>query len=176
MHDVEGLDDHTAKKVDFYTRQFIDAMAPSNFVATNPEVLRATVESGGENLIKGLNNLLEDLERGKGKMAIRMTDLDAFKVGDNIATTPGKMVFQNDLMQLIQYTPTTETVYRAPLMIIPPWINKYYILDLRPKNSFIRWAVAQGHTVFVLSWVNPGRDIWPKRRSTTTWWKVRWRP
>lgn len=156
---VEGLDEHTAKKVDFYTRQFVDAMAPSNFVATNPEVLRATLESGGENLMKGLNNLLDDLERGKGRLSIRMTDLDAFKIGENIATTPGKVVFQNDLVQLLQYAPTTETVAKAPLMIIPPWINKYYILDLRPKNSFIRFAVEQGHTVFVLSWVNPAPEL-----------------
>ncbi|MDR3438824.1 class I poly(R)-hydroxyalkanoic acid synthase [Telmatospirillum sp.] len=159
VHNVDGLDDHTAKKVDFYTRQFVDAMAPSNFVATNPEVLRATVESGGENLVKGLDHLLEDLERGKGKLAIRMTDLDAFKVGENIATTPGKVVYQNDLIQLVQYAPSGETVAKAPLMIIPPWINKYYILDLRPKNSFIRFAVEQGHTVFVLSWVNPGETL-----------------
>lgn len=155
VNNVEGVDDQTAKKVDFYTRQFIDAMSPSNFVATNPEVLRATVESGGENLLKGLNHLLEDLERGKGKLSIRMTDLDAFKVGENIATTPGKVVYRNDLMELIQYSPTTETVHKTPLLIVPPWINKFYILDLRPKNSFIRWAVAQGHTVFVVSWVNP---------------------
>lgn len=159
VNNVEGLDEHTAKKVDFYTRQFIDAMAPSNFVATNPEVLRATVESGGENLLKGLNNLLEDLERGKGKLSIRMTDLDAFKVGENIATTPGKVIYQNDLIQLIQYSPTTESVNKVPLMVVPPWINKFYILDLRPKNSFIRWAVAQGHTVFMLSWVNPDEHL-----------------
>lgn len=159
VNDVDGLDEHTFKKVDFYTRQFIDAMAPSNFVATNPEVLRATVESGGENLLKGLNNLLSDLERGKGKLSIRMTDLDAFKVGENIATTPGKVMYQNDLIQLIQYTPTTEKVHKQPLMILPPWINKYYILDLRPKNSFVRWAVEQGHTVFVLSWVNPDENL-----------------
>ncbi|HIJ39026.1 MAG TPA: class I poly(R)-hydroxyalkanoic acid synthase [Rhodospirillaceae bacterium] len=159
VNNVDGLDDHTAKKVDFYTRQFIDAMAPSNFVATNPEVLRATVESGGENLIKGLDHLLQDLERGKGKLSIRMTDLDAFKIGENIATTPGKVIFQNDLIQLLQYTPTTEKVYKQPLMIIPPWINKFYIMDLRPKNSFIRYAVAQGHTVFVLSWVNPDESL-----------------
>ncbi|OIQ90209.1 poly-beta-hydroxybutyrate polymerase [mine drainage metagenome] len=159
VNNVDGLDQQTAKKVDFYTRQFIDAMAPSNFLATNPEVLRATVESGGENLLKGLNHLLEDLERGKGKLSIRMTDLDAFKIGENIASTPGKVVYRNDLIELIQYTPTTETVNKVPLMIIPPWINKYYILDLRPKNSFIRWAVAQGHTVFVLSWVNPDENL-----------------
>ncbi len=157
--DVEGLDDKTARKVDFYTRQFVDAMAPSNFVLTNPEVLRATIETGGENLLKGLNNLLEDLERGKGKLSIRMTDLEAFKVGENIAVTPGKVVYQTDLMQLIQYAPSTETVLKRPLMIIPPWINKYYILDLRPKNSFIKWALDQGHTVFVLSWVNPDERL-----------------
>ncbi|MBF0334615.1 MAG: class I poly(R)-hydroxyalkanoic acid synthase [Alphaproteobacteria bacterium] len=157
--DVEGLDEQSARKVDFYTRQFVDAMAPSNFVMTNPEVLRATIESGGENLVKGLNNLLEDLERGKGKLQIRMTDLEAFKVGENIAVTPGKVVFQNDLMQLLQYTPSTETAFEKPLMIVPPWINKFYILDLRPKNSFIKWAVDQGHTVFVVSWVNPDATL-----------------
>jgi len=156
---VEGLDDKTAKKVDFYTRQFVDAMAPSNFALTNPEVLRATLESGGENLIRGLDNLLADLERGKGNLAIRMTDYDAFDVGGNIAVTPGKVVFQTDLMQLIQYSPTTETTFTRPLLIVPPWINKYYILDLRPKNSFIKWAVDQGHTVFVISWVNPDERL-----------------
>ena len=159
VHGVEGLDEHTAQKVDFYTRQFVDAMAPSNFVLTNPEVLRTTIESGGENLVKGLNNLLSDLERGKGKLSIKMTDYDAFKVGDNIAVTPGKVVFQNDLMQLLQYNPTTETVAEKPLLVVPPWINKFYILDLRPKNSFIKWAVDQGHTVFVISWVNPDEHL-----------------
>jgi polyhydroxyalkanoate synthase len=155
VKDVEGLDEKTAKKVDFYTRQFVDAIAPSNFVLTNPEVLKTTLDSGGENLVKGLSNLLDDLERGKGRLDIRMTDFEAFKIGENIGVTPGKVVYQNDLIQLIQYTPTTETVKRRPLLIIPPWINKFYILDLRPKNSFIRWAVEQGHTVFVISWVNP---------------------
>jgi len=155
VRQAEGLDDKTAKKVDFYTRQFVDALAPSNFVITNPEVLRATIESGGQNLLQGLENLLADLERGKGQLSIKMTDLEAFKLGENIAVTPGKVVFQNDLIQLIQYEPTTEKVMRRPLLIIPPWINKYYILDLREKNSFIRWAVAQGLTVFVISWVNP---------------------
>ena len=152
---VEGLDQRTARKVDFYTRQFVDAIAPSNFVLTNPEVLRATVESRGENLVKGLENLLGDLERGKGNLAISMTDQAAFRLGDNVAATPGKIVYQNDLMQLVQYAPATAKVKRRPLLIIPPWINKFYILDLRPENSFIRWAVAQGHTVFVISWVNP---------------------
>jgi polyhydroxyalkanoate synthase len=152
---VEGLDPKTAQKVDFYTRQFVDAMSPTNFLLTNPEVLRRTVETGGENLLRGLSNLLADLERGRGRLRIRMTDDSQFKIGENIAVTPGKVVFQNDLMQLIQYNPATEQVLKRPLLIIPPWINKYYILDLRPKNSFVRWAVEQGHTVFVISWVNP---------------------
>ena len=159
VRDVEGLDDKTSKKVDFYTRQFVDAMAPSNFVMTNPEVLRVTLESGGENLVKGLRNLLDDLERGKGNLAIKMTDYEAFEVGDNIAVTPGKVVYQNDLMQLIQYEPTTEKVHKTPLLIIPPWINKFYILDLRPKNSFVKWATEQGLTVFVVSWVNPDEAL-----------------
>jgi len=156
---VDGMDDKTARKVDFYTRQFVDAMAPSNFLLTNPQVLRTTLESGGENLLKGLKNLLDDLERGKGQLSIRMTDLDAFKIGENIAVTPGQVVYQNDLMQLIQYNPTTEQVYKRPLLIIPPWINKFYILDLREKNSFIKWAVDQGLTVFVISWVNPDAKL-----------------
>ncbi len=159
VHDVvkqvDGLDTKTAQKVDFYSRQFTDAMSPSNFLLTNPEVLRKTAETGGENLLKGLNNLLSDLEQGKGKLRIKMTDTDAFRVGENIGVSPGKVVYQNDLMQLIQYTPSTETVLKRPLLIAPPWINKFYILDLRPKNSFVRWAVSQGHTVFVISWVNP---------------------
>ena len=133
--------------------------APSNFLATNPEVLRLTLETRGENLLRGLKNMLEDLERGKGRLAVRMTDLDAFEVGKNIATTPGKVVFQNDLMQLIQYAPSTEEVHRRPLMIVPPWINKFYILDLQPKNSFIKYCVDQGFTVFVLSWVNPDETL-----------------
>jgi polyhydroxyalkanoate synthase len=152
---VHGLDEQTAKKVDFYTRQYIDALSPTNFVATNPEVMRETVASGGQNLIKGFANLLEDLTRGNGKLKLRMTDEDAFKVGENIGVTPGKVVFQNDLIQLIQYSPTTKKVFKTPLLVIPPWINKYYILDLREKNSFVKWAADQGHTVFVVSWVNP---------------------
>ena len=155
----QSLDDKTQQKLEFYTRQFVDALAPSNFVMTNPEVLRTTVESRGENLLKGLQNMLEDLEAGKGQLKIRMTDMDAFEVGKNIATTPGKIVFDNDLMQLIQYAPTTEQVAIRPLMIIPPWINKFYILDLQPKNSFIQFAVDQGFTVFVLSWVNPDENL-----------------
>ena len=134
-------------------------MSPSNFLLTNPEVLRKTAETGGENLLKGLSHLLADLERGKGQLRIRMTDDSKFRVGENIAVTPGKVVYQNDLMQLIQYAPTTDTVLKRPLVIFPPWINKFYILDLRPKNSFVKWAVDQGHTVFVVSWVNPDEKL-----------------
>ena len=152
---VGGLPPDTEKKVAFFTRQYVDALAPSNFLLTNPQVLRETLASGGQNLVRGLNNLLTDLEKGHGELRISMTDENAFELGRNVATTPGKVVHQTALMQLIQYLPTTGQVYKRPLVIIPPWINKYYILDLREKNSFIRWAVAQGHTVFVLSWVNP---------------------
>ena len=153
---VEGLDDQTARKVDFYTRQYIDALSPSNFVLTNPEVLRETVASGGQNLVKGLNNLLEDLESGNGQQVrVKMTDPNAFQVGGNLAITPGKVVYQNDLMQLVQYAPLTKQVYRRPLLILPPWINKFYVLDMREKNSFVRWATEQGHTVFIVSWINP---------------------
>lgn len=159
VNSADGLDAKTSQKVDFYTRQFVDAMSPANFVMTNPEVLRKTAETGGANLLKGLSNLLFDLERGRGKLRIRMTDNSKFKVGENIAVTPGKVVFQTPLMQLIQYNPTTEKVLKRPLVIFPPWINKFYILDLRPKNSFIRWAVDQGHTVFVASWVNPDEAL-----------------
>jgi polyhydroxyalkanoate synthase subunit PhaC len=155
VHSVEGLDENTARKVDFYSRQFVDAISPSNFVATNPEVLQRTLESGGENLVNGLSNLLEDLERGKGRLAIKVTDMEAFRLGGNIATTPGKVIYQNEMMQLIQYAPSTDQVHKTPLLIVPPWINKFYVLDLKPQNSFIRWLVEQGHTVFVISWVNP---------------------
>jgi polyhydroxyalkanoate synthase len=152
---VEGLSEESEKKVAFFTRQYVDALAPTNFLMTNPQVLRETVASGGQNLVKGLNNLLADIEKGGGELRVSMTDEKAFELGKNVATSPGKVVFQTELMQLIQYLPSTQTVYKRPLVIIPPWINKYYILDLREKNSFIRWAVAQGHTVFVISWVNP---------------------
>ncbi|MCG8504136.1 MAG: class I poly(R)-hydroxyalkanoic acid synthase [Sphingomonadales bacterium] len=155
VSEVEGLDEKEAAKADFFTRQFVDALSPSNFVLTNPEVLKATVESKGENLVNGLENMLNDFERGGGQLAISMTDRTAFEVGGNVATTPGKVVFENRMFQLIQYAPTTETVYATPLLIFPPWINKFYILDLTEKKSLIRWAVAQGYTVFVVSWVNP---------------------
>jgi len=152
---VDGLPEESQKKVAFFTRQYVDALSPSNFVLTNPQVLRETVASGGQNLLKGLNNLLSDIEKGEGQLRISMTDERAFQFGKNVAVTPGKVVYQTDLMQLIQYTPTTKEVYRRPLIIVPPWINKYYILDLRESNSFIRWATDRGHTVFVVSWVNP---------------------
>ena len=159
VKEVEGVDDKTAQKVEFYTRQFIDAMSPSNFAMTNPQVVKATIESKGENLVKGLQNLLTDLERGKGNLAIRQTDMNAFKVGGNVATSPGKVVYQNEVMQLIQYAPATEQVWQMPLLIVPPWINKFYILDLKPQNSFIKWATEHGYTVFVISWVNPGAEL-----------------
>ena len=159
VSNVEGLPQESEKKVAFFTRQYVDALAPSNFVMTNPQVLRETLSSGGQNLVKGLNNLLADIEKGDGQLRISMTDETAFKLGKNVATAPGKVVFQTDLMQLIQFEPSSAQVYRRPLLIIPPWINKYYILDLREKNSFIKWAVDQGHTVFVVSWVNPDRRL-----------------
>src|SRR6202035_6161659 len=139
--------------------QFVDALSPSNFVATNPEVLTAPLQSGGQNLLRGLENLLADLERGNGRLAITMTDMKAFRLGENIAITPGKIIYQNELMQLIQYTPSTREVRRRPLLIVPPWINKFYVLDLQPKNSYIKWAVDQGHTVFAISWVNPDEKL-----------------
>ena len=159
VDNVEGLDEQTLKKVDFYTRQFVDAMAPTNFLMTNPEVLRTTFESNGENLVHGLDNLLQDLHNSKSGFQIKMTDMDAFEVGKNIAVTEGDVVFQNDLIQLIQYKPTTENVSTIPLVIVPPWINKFYILDLKEKNSFIKWAVDQGQTVFAISWVNPDTSL-----------------
>jgi polyhydroxyalkanoate synthase subunit PhaC len=159
IREIKGMDEASARKVDFYTRQFVDALSPSNFVATNPEVLTATLESGGQNLLRGLENLLVDLERGDGRLAITMTDMQAFCLGENIATTPGKIIYQNELMQLIQYAPSTREARRRPLLIVPPWINKFYVLDLQPKNSFIKWAVDQGHTVFVISWVNPDEKL-----------------
>ena len=156
---VEGLDDKTARKVNFYTRQFVNALSPSNFIATNPEVIRETFESGGENLVNGIENLLDDLEQSKGQLRITMSDEASFKLGENIASTPGKVIYRNDLVELIQYAPTTKKVFKTPLLIITPWINKYYILDLRPQNSLIKWATDQGHTVFVTSWVNPDESF-----------------
>ena len=160
---VEGLDDKTARRVQFYTRQFVDAMAPTNFVHTNPTVLKATLDSSGDNLVKGLQNLLGDLERGRGQLQIKMTDLKAFKPGENIAVTPGKVIFQNELLQLIQYDPSTPTVYQRPFLFVSPWINKYYIMDMRPKNSMVKWMVDQGFTVFMTSWINPDERLAHKK-------------
>ena len=157
--EVDTLDAKTKRKVEFYTRQFVDAMAPSNFVLTNPAALKQAAETKGESLISGLRHLLHDLERGKGNLKISMTDETAFRIGENIAVSPGKVIYQNGLMQLIQYAPTTETVQRRPLLFVPPWINKFYILDLKPRNSFIKFAVDQGYTVFVISWANPGPNL-----------------
>jgi polyhydroxyalkanoate synthase subunit PhaC len=145
------MDAQNAKLVRFYTRQWIDALSPSNYLLTNPEALQATLETHGDNLVKGMRNFLRDLRAGR----IRMTPENAFEFGKNIACTPGKVVFQNDLMQLIQYQPATKAVKEIPLLVIPAWINKYYILDLQPENSLVRWLVEQGFTVFVISWVNP---------------------
>ena len=153
------LDPHEQRKLDFYTKQMMDALSPSNFAVTNPEVLQAIAESKGGSIVKGLKNLAGDFIEGKGKLKISMVDKSKFEVGVNIATTPGKVVFQNDLMQLLQYTPVTEKVFEKPLVIFPPWINKFYILDLGPKNSFIKWAVSKGYTVFVVSWVNPDESL-----------------
>lgn len=155
--------DHRRRQLEFFTQQFIDAMSPTNFVMTNPDVLRATIESGGENLVRGLRNLLGDLDAGRGQLRVSITDRSAFTIGEHLALTPGQVVAQTDLMQLIQYQPTTDEVHRRPLLLVPPWINKYYILDLQPHNSFIRWAVDQGFTVFVVSWVNPDQRLAHKR-------------
>jgi len=149
------VDAHTRDKADFYVRQMANAFSPSNFLLTNPEILRTTLASNGENLVAGMEHLLEDIERGGGRIQIQQTDMDAFRLGENVATTPGKIIYQNDLMQLIQYEPTTEKVYKRPLVIFPPWINKYYILDLTPDKSLVKWCLDKGYTVFVASWVNP---------------------
>lgn len=154
--EARGLSDYDRKKVQFLSRQFASAISPSNFLLTNPEVLQKTFETGGENLLNGFKNLLKDIERGKGKLKISMTDNDAFKVGENIAVTPGKVVYRNRLFELIQYEPTTKDVYKTPILFVPPWINKFYVLDLKPENSLIKWVVDQGYTLFVISWVNPG--------------------
>src|SRR4051794_7081616 len=156
---VDGLDPHTRNKARFYATQIMNAIAPTNWVFTNPELLYETFASDGENLVRGMQLLAEDIERGSGHFRIRQTDATKFEVGKNLAITPGKVIYQNAVMQLIQYAPTTETVLRRPLLIVPPWINKFYILDLSPERSFVKWAVDQGQTVFMISWVNPDRDL-----------------
>ncbi len=162
VKNAEGLDPHTRKKAEFYVQQITNAIAPSNFVFTNPEVLRETLASNGGNLVRGMKMLAEDIEAGHGTLRIRQSDPSNLVVGVNMATTPGKVIYQNALMQLIQYTPTTETVLRTPLLIVPPWINKFYILDLKPEKSYIKWCVDQGITVFVISWVNPDKELGKK--------------
>ncbi|QDY99194.1 class I poly(R)-hydroxyalkanoic acid synthase [Nitratireductor mangrovi] len=161
---ADGLDEHTRHKAQFYVRQITQAISPSNFVLTNPELFRETMATNGENLVKGMKMLAEDIAAGKGELKLRQADYSKFAVGKNIATTPGKVVGRSELAEIIQYQPTTDKVLKRPLLICPPWINKFYILDLNPEKSFIRWAVEQGHTVFVISWVNPderhGRKDW----------------
>jgi len=156
---AEDIDPHTKQKAGFYMRQLASAFSPSNFVMTNPDLMRTTLEQNGENLARGMKMLAEDIDAGKGELKIRQSDGSAFEVGVNIANTQGKVVFRNELFELIQYTPTTAEVYKTPLLIIPPWINKFYILDLNPEKSFVRWAVSQGLTVFILAWVNPDERL-----------------
>jgi len=155
VEETEGLDEHTKHKAAFYTQQLVNSLSPSNFPMTNPQVLRETFESDGQNLVNGMKMLAEDIVAGDGELRLRQADNTAFTVGKDVANTPGKVVAENDVCQLIQYTPTTKKVLKRPLLIVPPWINKFYILDLNPEKSFIRWCVEQGHTVFVISWVNP---------------------
>src|SRR6476620_7033374 len=162
VKNADGIDPHTRKKAEFYVLQITNALAPSNFVLTNPEVLRETLASNGDNLVRGMKMLAEDIEAGRGTLRIRQSDPANLVVGVNMATTPGKVIFQNELMQLIQYEPSTENVLRTPLLIVPPWINKFYILDLRPEKSFVKWCVDQGITVFVISWVNPDKRLGSK--------------
>jgi polyhydroxyalkanoate synthase subunit PhaC len=153
------LNPHTKQKAEFYVRQITNALSPTNFVLTNPELLRETFVSNADNLVRGMHMLAEDIERGGGNLQIRQSDSSMFEVGRNLATTPGKVIFQNELMQLIQYSPSTETVLKRPLLIVPPWINKYYVLDLTPDKSFIKWCVDQGLTVFCISWANPDAHL-----------------
>lgn len=159
MTSIEGLSEADKKKIVFHSQLLADAFSPTNFFMTNPEAIRTMMDTGGQSVVKGMQNLQRDLDPKTSQLNIMMSDPDAFTLGENIATTPGKVVYQNDLVQLIQYEPATPQVYERPLVIAPPWINKYYILDLQPKNSFIAWAVAQGYTVFVISWVNPDSTL-----------------
>jgi polyhydroxyalkanoate synthase subunit PhaC len=159
VSDASGLDPHTRHKAEFYMRQIVNALSPSNFVLTNPELLRETLTSNAENLARGMHMLAEDIEAGGGVLKIRQSDSSMFEVGRNLAVTPGKVIFQNDVMQLLQYAPSTATVRQRPLLLVPPWINKFYILDLTPEKSFIKWCVDQGLTVFCISWVNPDASL-----------------
>ena len=159
VHGVGDLSPNTQNKLDFLSRQFVNALSPSNFATTNPEVVRKTLETGGQNLVEGIEQLAKDMKESYGGLNVTMSDLSAFKIGRNVATTKGDIVFENDLMQLIQYAPTTKQAFKRPLLVIPPFINKYYILDLQEKNSFLKWLVDQGHTVFCVSWNNPGPSM-----------------
>ncbi len=159
VSETQVADPADKRRVEMYTKLLTDAFSPSNFLMSNPAALRAMVESKGKSLLKGVENFAADMERGGGKLAIRQTDMDQFELGRNVATAPGKVVYQNDLLQLLQFAPSTDQVHEIPLLIFPPWINKYYILDLRPENSMIRWLTAQGFTVFVASWVNPDASL-----------------
>jgi polyhydroxyalkanoate synthase subunit PhaC len=156
---ADQLDPAVRQKAEFYTRQIVNALAPSNFILTNPELLRTTLNRSADNLVRGTRMLAEDIEAGGGELKIRQSDMSKFEVGRNLAVTPGKVIYQNALMQLIQYTPSTERVLKRPLLIVPPWINKYYVLDLTPEKSFIKWCVDQGLTVFVISWINPDEKL-----------------
>ncbi|MEM1377267.1 MAG: class I poly(R)-hydroxyalkanoic acid synthase [Pseudomonadota bacterium] len=158
VDEAQTLDEHTKHKAGFYMRQVTNALSPSNFIVSNPEVFKETIASNGANLVKGMEMLASDIRDGKGELKVRQADYKPFEVGVNIATTPGKVVARNDLVEIIQYAPTTDKVLKRPLLICPPWINKFYILDLNPAKSFIKWAVEQGHTVFVIAWVNPTRE------------------
>ncbi|MHC2001350.1 PHA/PHB synthase family protein [Methylobacterium sp. CM6241] len=155
VDEADGIDEHTRHKAQFYLRQIVGALSPTNFVMTNPELIRHTLKENGANLVRGMKMLAEDIEAGKGQLRVRQTDPSGFEVGVNVAVSPGEVVFRNDLMELIQYSPTTETVLKRPFLIVPPWINKFYILDLNPSKSLIGWMVSQGLTVFCISWVNP---------------------
>jgi polyhydroxyalkanoate synthase len=159
LDETEGLEERTRQRAEFYLKQLASALSPSNFPMTNPVVLRETLSSNGRNLLDGMANFMRDLDKSGDVLSISQTDVEAFEVGRNIATTPGKVIFQNDLVQLIQYAPTTDSVHATPLLIVPPWINKFYILDLGPQKSFIRYMVSKGFTVFVVSWVNPDERL-----------------
>jgi len=159
VKDADGVDEHTRAKAEFYVRQITNAVSPSNFLLTNPELLRETLSSNADNLVRGMHLLTEDIKAGRGNLKISQSDPSGFEVGRNLALSPGKVIFQNDLMQLIQYQASTDTVMKAPLLIVPPWINKFYILDLTPEKSFIKWCVDRGISVFVVSWVNPDAHL-----------------
>jgi polyhydroxyalkanoate synthase len=162
VENAETLDEHTRHKASFYVRQLANAASPSNFMVSNPEIFKETIATNGANLVAGMKMLAEDIEAGKGELKVRQGDYSKFKLGENIAVTPGKVIARNPLVEIIQYEPATDEVLKRPLLICPPWINKFYILDLNPEKSFVRWATEQGHTVFVMSWVNPDKRHAPR--------------